>query len=110
MKYFTIILIALALHSCKAKNQTEDPLLISRQFCDCMEKHQMKNGKFFKSGICDSIVFGKSRFFQILYAEESSVFSKETIDSAKAFVNTVGIILDTTCFSKDYLKNLEFKN
>lgn len=104
MRCVTLIAV-LILCSCKPNYKIEDPYKLSQQFCDCMEKHQTKNGEFFKSRYCDTAIFAKSRFFKIRFSNTRDSFSKETLDSAEAFFNTVSHILDSTCYSNNYLKN-----
>lgn len=98
MKYFLIALILSQLIKCKSKQ--EDPYQVAKEFCDCMIKNQQKNGKYIKSGFCDSTVFGESRLLMIYFSENPNAYSKETLDSAKAFDKKIEEILDTTCFSK----------
>lgn len=100
-----LLLFSFFICLCSCKSNHESAYLVAKEFCNCMVKNPQRDGKFIKSGFCDSAVFGKSRFLRILYSDDKTLYSQETLDSAKNFNNEVEKILDTTCFSKGYLES-----
>ena len=94
------MLIVLFFSNCRANPKPEDPIDISRIYCDCLNE-KLINAKDSSVDINEcNFLFSKSRFMRIHLQNDKSEYNKSTLDSASHFFHQVSEILDTMCFNK----------
>ncbi len=97
-----LLIILLFLIACNNKKVVEDPMVIAKSYCTCIEE-ELKNSKDSSINIydCEKKIFPSSRLMRIYLAfDDYSKYEKSTIDSAKSFSLEIRNIIDTMCFIK----------
>jgi hypothetical protein len=93
-----IIILAFVLTSCQ-KSDKEDALLLSREYCSCIDNLSKKD-TIIDAQQCASRIFSKSRLLNIRFSENKDNYPSSTIDSAEKFFLEVRKIIDTMCVNK----------
>jgi hypothetical protein len=96
----TFITAFILFTSCNKEIKTEDPVIVARAFCDCLnEKSSGGKDTIINVNECNA-VFSESRLLKIHFSEDKHSYTKNTLDSASEFSTTVRDISDTMCCKK----------
>ena len=108
MRYkLALVSFLILLNSCQNESNSEDPLIVSRAYCDCLNE-KLANAKDSSVNIneCNYVLF-TSRFMNIHLSENRDAYGKSTLDSASKFFLQVRDITDTMCYDKINFKKVK---